>query len=99
MFLEKGVLKIWSKFTREHPCGSVISINFLRTTASERALVLTKMMPIPIPINVSNAFYQKRFVLFYFPHCLQLIRKNFYKKIINVFLVIGLFLLPELKRM
>ena len=26
MFLEKGVLKICSKFTGEHPCGSVISI-------------------------------------------------------------------------
>ena len=26
VFLEKGVLKICSKFTGEHPCGSVISI-------------------------------------------------------------------------
>ena len=26
IFLGKGVLKIWSKFTGEHPCGSVISI-------------------------------------------------------------------------
>ena len=29
MFLEKGVLKIFSKFTGEHPCQSVISINLL----------------------------------------------------------------------
>ena len=29
MFLRKGVLKICSKFTREHPCRSVISIKLL----------------------------------------------------------------------
>ena len=29
MFLGKGVLKICSKFTGEHPCRSVISIKFL----------------------------------------------------------------------
>ena len=28
MFLEKGVLKIYSKFTGEHPCRSVISNKF-----------------------------------------------------------------------
>ena len=28
MFLRKDVLKIWSKLTREHPCGSAISIKF-----------------------------------------------------------------------
>ena len=28
MFLGKGVLKICSKFTGEHPCRSVISISF-----------------------------------------------------------------------
>ena len=27
VFFGKSVLKIWSKFTGEHPCGSVISIN------------------------------------------------------------------------
>ena len=36
MFLGKGVLKIRSKFTREHPCGSLISIklqsNFIEIT-------------------------------------------------------------------
>ena len=32
MFLRKVVLKIWSKFTREHPCRSVISINFIEIT-------------------------------------------------------------------
>ena len=29
MFLRKGVLKICSKFTREHPCRSVISVKLL----------------------------------------------------------------------
>ena len=29
VFLEKGILKICSKFTGEHPCRSLISINFL----------------------------------------------------------------------
>ena len=29
VFLGKGVLKIWSKFTGEHPCWSVISIKLL----------------------------------------------------------------------
>ena len=29
LFLRKGVLKICSKFTREHPCRSTISINLL----------------------------------------------------------------------
>ena len=28
VFLRKRVLKIWSKFTGEHPCQSVISIKF-----------------------------------------------------------------------
>ena len=28
VFLEKGVLKIYSKFTEEHPCRSVVSSNF-----------------------------------------------------------------------
>ena len=28
MFLRKGVLKICSKFTGEHPCGGVTSIKF-----------------------------------------------------------------------
>ena len=27
--LEKGALKIWSKFTGEHPCQSVISLKLL----------------------------------------------------------------------
>ena len=31
LFLGKGVLKIHSKFTREHPCQSVISIKLLCT--------------------------------------------------------------------
>ena len=29
VFLGKGVPNIRSKFTREHPCGSAISIKFL----------------------------------------------------------------------
>ena len=29
VFLGKGVLKIWSKFTGEHPCRNVISIKLL----------------------------------------------------------------------
>ena len=32
VFLEKGVLKICSKFTGEHPCGSAISIKLLCIT-------------------------------------------------------------------
>ena len=32
VFLRKGVLKIYSKFTREHPCRSVISIKLLWAT-------------------------------------------------------------------
>ena len=34
VFLEKGVLKICSKFTGEHPCRSVISIKLLCTLKS-----------------------------------------------------------------
>ena len=29
VFLGKSALKIYSKFTREHPCGSVISVKLL----------------------------------------------------------------------
>ena len=32
VLLGKGALKIWSKFTGEHPCRSVISIKLLCTT-------------------------------------------------------------------
>ena len=35
MFLGKGILKIYSKFTREHPCRSVISIKLLWRAASD----------------------------------------------------------------
>ena len=31
VFLEKGILKICSKFTEEHPCQSVVSIKLLRS--------------------------------------------------------------------
>ena len=43
MFLKKGVLKICSKFTGEHPCRSGISINYscseisLKTCMFERS--------------------------------------------------------------
>ena len=37
VFLEKAVLKIWSKFTGEHPCRSVISIK-LQSNFNEIAL-------------------------------------------------------------
>ena len=35
VFLEKGVLKICSKFTGEHPCRSVISTKLLRTPLND----------------------------------------------------------------
>ena len=47
VFLEKGVLKICSKFTGEHPCRCVISINLRSTTfpknTSGRLLLLLLM--------------------------------------------------------
>ena len=36
MFLDKGVLKLCSKFTGEHPCRSVISINLQSRETLER---------------------------------------------------------------
>ena len=38
VFLEKGVLKIWSKFTGEHPCRSVISTKLLRNSSGRLLL-------------------------------------------------------------
>ena len=57
MFLVKGVLKIYSKFTGEHPCRSVISIKLQSNfTDSERkapqslhfSTVTDLVAPIPV---------------------------------------------------
>ena len=60
VFLVKGVLKICSKFTREHPCRSVISIklqsNFIEITLWHgcSAVNLLHIFRTPFPENTSR---------------------------------------------
>ena len=59
MFIEKGVLKICSKFTGEHPCRSEISIkllcNFFEITLRHgySPVNLLHILRIPFPVNTS----------------------------------------------
>ena len=41
VFCEKGILKIWSKFTREQPCQSLFSIKLLCNMFSEQLFLIT----------------------------------------------------------
>ena len=58
--LEKGALKIWSKFTREHPCQSVISLklqsNFIEFTLWHGCspVNLLHIFRTPFPRNTSG---------------------------------------------
>ena len=58
MFLGKGVLKIWSKFTREHPCRSAISItcNFIEITLWHESspVNLLHIFRTPFPMNTAG---------------------------------------------
>ena len=71
----------------------------LWTTASERALDFTKMVPIPIPIKFLTLVIKSSLHFFLFPGCLRLISGNFHKNFVKGFLVLGFFLPSELKRM
>ena len=59
MFLEKGFLKICSKFTGEHPCWSVISIklqsNFIEIALPHRCFPINLLHNIRTPIK-KNTF-------------------------------------------
>ena len=59
VFLRKGVLKICSKFTREHPCRSTISIkfqsNFIEITLRHRCSSVTLLHIFRTPF-LNNAF-------------------------------------------
>ena len=52
MFLGKGVLKICSRFTGEHPFRSAISIKLLRHGCS--AVNLLHVLRTPVPKNISG---------------------------------------------
>ena len=56
VFLEKGVLKIYSKFTEEHPCQSVISINFIEIALRHGCspINLPHIFRTPFPNNTSG---------------------------------------------
>ena len=60
VFLGKGVLKIWSKFTGEHPCRSVISVklqsNFIEITLWHGCspINLLHILRTPFPRNTSG---------------------------------------------
>ena len=53
MFLEKGVLNMRSKFTRERPCGSVISIK-LKNTSGRLLLTLIYNGKVPTVLFIIN---------------------------------------------
>ena len=48
VFLQKGILKICSKFTGEHPCRSVISIKLFPS----RSVILIKLFPCRSVISI-----------------------------------------------
>ena len=67
VFLGKGVLKIWSKFTREHPCRRAISITciFIEITFWHESspVNLLHIFRTPFPMNTAgwlllNAVYR-----------------------------------------
>ena len=55
-FLEKGILKIWSKFTREHPSRSSISIKLLEIALRQwySPVNLLYIFRTPFPRNTSG---------------------------------------------
>ena len=63
VFLGKGVLKIFSKFAREHPCQSVISIklqsNFIEITLRHwcSPVNLLHILRTPFPKNTSGGLF------------------------------------------
>ena len=66
VFLQKGILKICSKFTGEYPCGSKISIN-LQSSFIEITLRygcspgnLLHIFRTPVPIHTSGRLYLTR---------------------------------------
>ena len=67
VFLRKGVLKICSKFTGEHPCRSAISISFieiaLRHGCSPATLLHIFRTPFPRRTPLSGCFWIKETLL------------------------------------
>ena len=52
VFLAKGILKIPSKFTREHPCQSLISMTLLTLSNGCSSVNLVHIFRTPFPKNV-----------------------------------------------
>ena len=70
VFLRRGVLKICSKFTGEHPCRSTISIkmqsNFIEIALRHgRSVNLLHILRTPFPRNISG------WLLLYILKCLK----------------------------
>ena len=72
VFLEKGVLKIWSKFTGEHSCRSTISIK-LQSNFTEIALQhgcspvnLLHIFKTPFSRNTSDSHFCIHFEFYHF---------------------------------
>ena len=66
LFLGKGALKIFNKFTREHPCRSVISIKLQRNFAEVKA----RQGCSPVKA-ASNAVWQSKFAFLKIVSCWQ----------------------------
>ena len=56
VFLGKGVLKIYNKFTGEHPCQGAISINFIEIILRHGCspVNLLRIFRTPFPRNTSG---------------------------------------------
>ena len=85
VFLGKGVLKICSKFTGEHPCRSVISIK-LQSSFIEIALRhgcssvnLLHIFRTPFPKNTSWWLFLKIEVLIKFIHLVYFVVKMYFQ--------------------
>ena len=57
VFCEKGVLKICSKYTGEHPCRNVISIKLLCTLPWVFSVNLLHFFRIPFPKNTCRGLF------------------------------------------
>ena len=75
MFLEKVVLKICSKFTGEHPCGSVISLKQLLVAASKH---------LNDKFHRNDLTVSKSFLFFVFPE-----KSESYYYFYNTFMISG----------
>ena len=77
VFLRKGVLKIWSKFTGDYPCQRVISIkfqsNFIEITPRHGCspVNLLHIFRTPFPNNISGGLLL--YVQFYASKCTGLL--------------------------